>query len=158
MDSDYNTTVDTENKQSESSGASFSTTITAHLNPPPPSSLAGPSNNMSSSDLKIPGYNPFANLTILKKGSFHKWKAKIVTALHAARLGSFVLTDQPPPTDPSKLKEYTVRNYQALSIIQTSVDSKHFQLVANSPTASEAYQAILAQYDDSGGLSTANLL
>lgn len=43
----------------------------------------------------------------------------------------------------------------ALSIIQTTVDSIHFQLVANCQTARQAYLAILAQYDDSGGLSTA---
>lgn len=69
--------------------------------------------------------------------------------MHAARLGPFILTD------PAQLNEYTTRNYQALSIIQTLVDSEHFQLVANSQTAREAYLAILAQYNDSGGLSTA---
>lgn len=155
MDSDEHTIIDTETEHSESSGASFSTTVAAHLNPPPSAPPARSSITMSSSDMKIPSYNPFANLTVLKKGSFHEWKAKIITALHAACLGPFILTDQSPPTDPSKLEEYTVRNYQALSIIQTFVDSEHFQLVANSSTAREAYLAILSQYDDSGGLSTA---
>lgn len=140
--------VDTE---TEDSNASYSTTIAnQNINSDLPSISL-----MPSSDIKIPGFNPFSNLTILKKGTFHEWKAKIITALSAARLGSFVLTDQSPPTDPVKLEEHTVRNFQALSIIQTTVDSEHFQLVANAQTARAAYLSILAQYDDSGGLSTA---
>lgn len=158
MESDDQNIIDTENEESDSSINSFSTTIASLINPPinnPTDPTPYAIGTMASSDMKIAGFNPFTNLTVLKKGNFHEWKAKVVTALSAARLGPFILSDQSPPTDPSKLDEHIVRNFQALSIIQSSVDSKHFQLVANSQSAREAYLAILSQYDDSGGLSTA---
>lgn len=157
MESDDHNIIDTENEESDSSINSFSTTIASLINPPtnhPIDSTPLATGIMASSDMKIAGFNPFTNLTVLKKGNFHEWKAKVVTALSAARLGPFILSDQSPPADPSKLDEYTVRNFQALSIIQSSVDSEHFQLFANLQSAREAYLAILSQYDDSGGLST----
>lgn len=156
MEIDEPDLVDTETEDTEVSNSSYSTTVANQNNDPDRLSTPLPSMSLlSSSDTKIPGFNPFSNLTILKKGTFHEWKAKTITALSAARLGSFVLSDQTPPTDPTKLEEYTVRNFQALSVIQTTVDSENFQLVANARTAREAFKSILAQYDDSGGLSTA---
>lgn len=102
----------------------------------------------SSSDTNITSFNPFSNLTILKKRPFHKCKAKKITALNTARLGPFFLSDKLLPTEPTKLEEYTVRNYQALSVIQTTVKSEHFELVAKAQTARQAYLSILAQYDN----------
>lgn len=75
--------------------------------------------------------------------------------MYAAQLGPFILTNQTLPTNPAQLNKYTTCNYQVLSIIQTLVGSKHFQHVANSQAVREAYLAILAQYNNSGGLSTA---
>lgn len=155
----------TEAEESDTSYISSSTTIAKNLTSP--SSHLEPTTKfplsqsplspaiMSTSNSKIPGFNPFSNLTIPKKGTFHKWKANIVTALNTAQLGPFVLTDQPLPTDPSKQEEYILKDYQALSIIQKTVDSKHFQLVANAQNTWSAFLSILAQYDNSGGLSTA---
>lgn len=153
-------------EDSDTSNASFSTTIVQNLtaltspiqhpSDPPRIPAINPNiPNMVPTDTKIPGFNPFNNVTILKKGTFHEWKANIVTAFNAARLTPFVLTDQPLPDDPTKREEHIVKDYQALSVIQTTVDSEHFQLVANAQSAPAAFLCILAQYDDSGGLSTA---
>lgn len=113
---------------------------------------------MSSSDVKMPGFNPFANFKVLKKGIFHQWKAKIVTSINAARLGPFVLTTQSIPTNPAKQEEHIFKDYQALSVIQTTFNSEHFQLVATASTAQEAFLNILSHYEDSGGLFTAILI
>lgn len=148
--------VETEAEESESSCVYFSKTIAAHVTQSPPlPSFPYSSANMSSTDIIIPGFNPFTNLTILKKGNFHKWKGKVIIALSAARLGRFIITNITPPTEPTKLEEYTIRNFQALSIIHKSVDDKHFKLVADSRMAWSAYLAIFAKYENSGGLSTA---
>lgn len=161
------TIINVENKESEASIVSSTTPTLTPSHPIPSShpirrtsfsSSEDPAPlppTMSSSDIKIHGYNPVSNLPILKKGNFNKWTAKITTALYAARLGHFILSDQSPPSDTTKLDEYTTRSYQALFITQTSVDSEHFQLVANATTPREAFLAILAQYNDSGGLPTA---
>lgn len=168
MEFDDPEAINTEAEESDNSNISYSTTV-PHQSEDPSSiprltalrratpQFPSASLTMSSSDIKLAGFNPFSNLTVLKKGTFHEWKAKIVTALNAARLVRFILTDQIPPDDASKLEEHTVRDYQALSIIQTLVDSEHFQLVANASSARQAYLNILAHYDDSGGLSTAML-
>lgn len=67
MDSEEFNIVNTKNEESDSFAVSYSTTVPNPTQQPHLQPVS--STTMSSSDMKIPGYNPFTDLTILKKGT-----------------------------------------------------------------------------------------
>lgn len=102
--------------------------------------------------------NNWLNIAKLTSSSFFDWKRRLEMTLGARHLSTHILEEYTLPTESKAKADYIVNDLRALKSIQFSCDPDNFNVISECMTARRAYLALCKYNDDSGGVTTANLL
>lgn len=76
-----------------------------------------------------------SSITQLSKHTYHDWKLRLKRNLGAAGLAEFILYNQVKPDNPAERQKFKTNDLRALSVIQSTIDQSHFQIIAQCETA-----------------------
>ncbi|KAG0145623.1 hypothetical protein CROQUDRAFT_93610 [Cronartium quercuum f. sp. fusiforme G11] len=104
--------------------------------------------------------NATSKLTILKKGSFIRWKRHLLNHLTARELDQYILKVVPIPeeTDVEARCKYRRERARVMEIIENSVDSENQQWIGITSDPKVVYNELCAQHGSSDRILTASII
>ncbi|KAG0145582.1 hypothetical protein CROQUDRAFT_705459 [Cronartium quercuum f. sp. fusiforme G11] len=101
-----------------------------------------------------------SKLTILKKGTFIRWKRHLLNHLTARELDQYILEIVPIPeeTDIEAGHKYRREQARVMEIIENSVDSENQQWISITSDPKVVYEELCTQHGSSDGILTASII